>query len=381
VSDFYERLLAFTQDAVYRYGYDDGLILQANQGLVDVLGLTCKPEELVGRHLRELLVYTEKEGVVRQAIARSGEVHGLEYHFQTLSGDQRWVIHDSFISTDPVTGGKVVEAIAKDITVRKRAELSLQQLNEQLELRVQQRTAELETVNRELESFAYSVSHDLRAPLRHVDSFSKILLDEYPEKLDEQGRFYLGRIRENTQRLALLIDQLLALSRLTRSEVRALPVNLSALASEVMRELQQAEPARKVEFTLAPDLTAHADPALMRTVLYNLLGNAWKFTSQLPSATIEFGAERRGDGLEYYVRDNGAGFDMAYVDKLFTPFQRLHRAPAFPGNGIGLVSVLRIVSKHGGKIWAEARVGQGATFRFTLGRGLEQNDRPGRDTP
>ena len=378
MSNFYERLLEFTHDAVYRYGYDDGLILQANQGLVDVLGLACKPEELVGKHLRELLVYTEKEGSVRQAIARSGEVHGLEYHFQTLSGDQRWVIHDSFISTDPVTGRRIIEAIAKDITERKLAELALQRLNEQLELRVRQRTAELETVNHELESFAYSVSHDLRAPLRHVDSFSKILLDEYPEKLDEQGRFYLGRIRENTQRLASLIDQLLALSRLSRTELRSLPVDLSALASEVMRELQQSDPARQVEFTSTPDLTAHADPTLMRTVLYNLLGNAWKFTSQLPSATIEFGAEQCGDHLEYYVRDNGAGFDMTYADKLFTPFQRLHRDPAFPGNGIGLVSVLRIVSRHGGKIWAEARVGQGATFRFTLGREPEQSDRPGR---
>ncbi len=366
--NLFERMLAFTRDAVYRYRFDDGTILMANQGLADVLDLGGKPEDLVGKRLRDVLVYTEREGTIRQTIETHGEIHGFEYHFRTLTGEDRWVIHDSFMVVDPLSGERVVEAIAKDITERKRAELDLRRLNADLDRRVRQRTSELEAANKELEAFAYSVSHDLRAPLRHIDGFSQILLDEYAGRFDEAGRDYLRRVRASTQHLATLIDALLKLSRLTRSEMHYSAVDLSATAAEIARELQQTDPGRRGTFTIAPGLSAEGDPDLLRTVLYNLLANAWKFTSTRPEPRIEFGAADEEGGRSYFVRDNGVGFDMAYADKLFGAFQRLHAAAAFPGDGIGLVSVQRVIARHGGRVWAHGEPERGATFWFTLGR-------------
>lgn len=366
--DLFERLLAFTRDAVYRYRFSDGVILMANQGLVDVLDLDCKGEDLVGRRLRDVLVYTEKEGTVREAIKEEGEVHGFEYHFRTLKGEDRWVLHDSFVVTDAGTGEKVVEAIAKDITDRKHKELTLRQLNEELERRVRRRTEELEAANKELAAFAYSVSHDLRAPLRHIEGFSRILLEDCAGQLDAACQDHLNRIQSAARRLGKLIDALLKLSRLTRGEMHYGPLDLSAMAGEIAREIQEADPGRKGEFVIEPGLTDEGDATLMRVALYNLLANAWKFSSMRPEPRIEVGATRGPDGLTYFVRDNGVGFDMAYVHKLFEPFQRLHSSDEFPGTGIGLVSVHRIIARHGGKVWTEGDVDRGATFYFTLGR-------------
>jgi signal transduction histidine kinase len=226
---------------------------------------------------------------------------------------------------------------------------------------------ELEQANKELEAFSYSVSHDLRGPLRAIDGFSEVLLGEYSNKLDDQARHYLQRIRAGTQQMAALIDALLNLSRLTRSPLQKEPVNLTELARAVVAELRGREPARHVVVEIAGDLSAHGDARLIAIVLENLLGNAWKFTAKRPHARIAFGQESKENVTVFYVRDNGAGFDMPYASKLFAPFQRLHRASDFEGTGIGLATVHRIVSRHGGRIWTEAAIDQGATFFFTFG--------------
>lgn len=224
-----------------------------------------------------------------------------------------------------------------------------------------------DVANRELEAFSYSVSHDLRAPLRAIDGFSQALLDDYQNLLDDTGADYLRRVRGATQRMAQLIDDLLKLSRLTRGELNIGEVDLSGLARGVAAELQKSQPGRRVTFRIAAGLSARCDPSMLKVVLENLLGNAWKFTGKKEGATIEFGATEAGGTAAYFVRDNGAGFDMTYADKLFATFQRLHLEKEFPGTGIGLSLVQRIIRRHGGSVWAEGAVGQGATLYFTLG--------------
>lgn len=235
-----------------------------------------------------------------------------------------------------------------------------------LEARVAQRTQELTAANKELESFSYSVSHDLRAPLRAVDGFSQALLEDEGERISEDGRDYLKRLRAAASRMGELIDDLLRLSRVTRAELRRESVDLSTLAREVADGLHKGAPERDTTFDITPGLTTRGDPRLMRVVLENLLGNAWKFTSQRSGARIELFAESQDGRTRYCVRDNGVGFDMAYAGKLFSPFQRLHRPDEFPGTGIGLATVQRIIHRHGGDITADAVPGAGASFRFTL---------------
>lgn len=224
----------------------------------------------------------------------------------------------------------------------------------------------LQVTNKELESFSYSLSHDLRAPLRSVDGFSQILLSGYGERLDDQGRDLLQRMRAAAQRMSQLIDDMLLLSRISRAELRRERVDLSALAEAAVEQLREAFPERQVEVVIEPGIQTEADSNLARILLDNLLGNAWKFTGQTAAARVAFGAEHRDGQLECFVRDNGAGFDMAYADKLFGAFQRLHSTAEFPGSGIGLATVMRVVHKHGGQVRAEGAVGQGATFWFSL---------------
>lgn len=240
-------------------------------------------------------------------------------------------------------------------------------LKAQLEQSVNERTAELQVANRELEAFSYSVSHDLRAPLRAIDGFSQVLIEDYADQLDEQGKKYLGRVRLATQRMGYLIDDMLTLSRLTRAEMRRESVDLSAIAAEVLADLQRTDPERKVECRIESGLVAKGDAQLLRVALVNLLGNAWKFTGKTTNPRIEFGVNRSDTGaMEFFVRDNGAGFDMAYAEKLFGVFQRLHPASDFPGTGIGLVTVQRILHRHGGTVRGVGTPDQGATFYFTL---------------
>jgi PAS domain S-box-containing protein len=256
--------------------------------------------------------------------------------------------------------------ISTDITARQRAEAEVRRLNEDLEQRILERTAELEASTRELDAFAYSVSHDLRAPLRSLDGFSQVLQEDYADVLDEAGQDYLRRIATNASRMGQMIDDLLNLSRTTRLELRRAPVDISALAADVVAELREGAPERAVEVVVAPGMMATGDQHLLRLALMNLVSNAWKFTGKAAAARIEVGRLDVAGERAFYVKDNGAGFDMAYADKLFDPFNRLHSRNDFDGSGLGLAIVQRIVRRHGGKVWATAAIGEGATFHFTL---------------
>jgi PAS domain S-box-containing protein len=258
--------------------------------------------------------------------------------------------------------GPLVSSAIRDVTERKKVQEALERHRNDLE----RANFELATANKELESFSYSVSHDLRAPLRSIDGFSSILLEDHAQSLDASGKEHLQRVRAATKRMGVLIDDLLNLARVTRANIYLEKADLSAMAQSIGAELQGAAPQRRVEFRVDEHLEATADPHLLRIVLENLLGNAWKFTSKRESASIHFGKTQHAGKLAYCISDNGAGFDPAYADRLFGAFQRLHEAGEFPGSGVGLATVERIIHRHGGRIWAEGAVGRGATFYFTL---------------
>jgi PAS domain S-box-containing protein len=342
-------------------------------------------EQVRGQQVGELAAEAYRDAF-RELTARAcaGGEGTLEFEIVGLKGTHRWLeTHAVPLPHDPDEVGMAL-SVTRDITERKRAEDALLQLSADLEHRVLERTTQLEAANKELEAFSYSVSHDLRAPLRHIDGFSTMLLEDYSEKLDDTGRRYLDRIQAGCQRMGQLIDDLLALSRVSRQPLRRDRVDLSALARGVAAELRAANPDRTVDVVVADGIAAHGDASLLRVVLQNLLGNAWKYTAKHPRARIEFGmsAGERGSAgagessatrlpsncpAVFFVRDNGAGFDPLFADKLFAPFQRLHSPAEFEGTGIGLAMVARIIRRHGGQVWAEGAVGQGATFYFSLG--------------
>lgn len=324
---------------------------------------------------------TRAEGVLGESARRLAEgfeavMRGdlpdfvLEYR-TAVAGEERWFhsrLTRFFAEGDEgaPAEARVVYA-SEDVTTRRQAEEEIRALNATLEQRIEQRTALLEAANQELEAFAYSVSHDLRAPLRALDGFSAALLEDYGAEFDGQARHYLVRIKEASQRMGQLISDLLSLSRVTRAEFSRTPVNLSAIAAEIAADLQQSDPARQVEFNIQPGLLTVGDARLLRIALDNLLNNAYKFTAGREPGRIEFGAQNGEGEAVYYVRDNGVGFEMEYADKLFAPFQRLHALQEFSGTGIGLVTVKRIITRHGGQIWPDSAPDQGAVFYFTLG--------------
>lgn len=268
----------------------------------------------------------------------------------------------------------VNKELQDDIRARLRAEEEVRHLNSVLELRVRQRTAELEAANKELGSFTYSVSHDLRAPLRRIEGFGQILADEYAGNLDERGLHYIRRIRAGANDMGEMIDSFLKLSRSTRGELAVETVNLSSLAADTVEQLREKDPERQVSVEIQSDVTVQGDRRLLRVVLENLLDNAWKYSRKADKPMIAFGATQDAGGTVFFVRDNGVGFDMANVNRLFTPFNRLHKAEEFEGSGIGLATVQRILARHGGRVWATAAPGRGATFHFTCWEGKSADE-------
>ncbi len=320
------------------------------------------------RTWQDLICPEDRDQGVRyvQEVMETGSFEA-EWRVVWPDGTTRWLFGRAWVSKDDTGKPLRLMGANTDVTERKLAELEVSRLNAELEQRVRQRTLELEASNRELEAFAYSVSHDLRAPLRGIDGWSLALLEDYSDSLDGSGRQYLNRVRAETQRMGTLIDDLLQLSRVSRGEMKLDQVDITGLANLIVDRLRDAQPERSIEFTIEPGLVAFGDARLLEIALTNLLGNAVKFTGTQNPALIEFGKIEKEGEMAFYVRDNGAGFDMAYAGNLFGAFQRLHKVTEFPGTGIGLATVQRIVRRHGGRVWADARVNRGATFCFTLG--------------
>ncbi|MDP2690152.1 MAG: ATP-binding protein, partial [Deltaproteobacteria bacterium] len=315
-------------------------------------------------------VHPEDRGFIEKAIDDTlyrGKPYSLDHRIILSDGAERIIHEEAEVVFNGYGNPVMMSGTCQDITERVRAEEEVRTLNRELERRVLERTEQLEAANRELESFSYSAAHDLRTPLRLVDGFSKTLLRDYAEKLDERGRDYLKRVRDASARMGNLIEDLMNLSHVMRAEMRLEDVDLSALAREVCDNLKKAQPEREVEIIVEEGLRTKADGRLLRIVLENLIGNAWKFTSKKERAEIELGDMGEEDGKTvFFVRDNGAGFDMKYAERLFGAFQRFHSADEFPGTGVGLATVQRIITRHGGRVWAKSAAGEGATFYFTL---------------
>jgi len=368
-SERFAKVFAASPVAISISRLSDGHYLEVNDAFVEQFGYDRA--DLIGHNSVEVGLWpsaAERDRWV-EAIRREGKLKNYETRLRSKSGEE----HTVLVAVEQIELGdeQCIVGLVHDITDRLRAEQEIRRLNASLERRVEERTAELTAANRELESFAYSISHDLRAPLRSIDGFSHLLAEEYAPVLDAAGRSHLERVRKAAQRMGTLIDDILELSRVTRQSMHRSTVDLSRLAREVMDELIHAWPDRKIELDLSDGLTAQGDPQLLRVLMQNLLENAWKYTGRQATARIRVGKETHGAEEVIFVADNGVGFDMAYADRLFVPFQRLHKPEDFEGTGIGLATVARIVHRHGGKVWAESAAGQGTTLRFTLpGRNL-----------
>jgi PAS domain S-box-containing protein len=353
LEDRFRALAGATPDAIITAD-SSGRITYVNHATEALFGRSAV--ELLGQLLTVLMPERLREahaqGLARYLATGQPRVIGKTLEMPALRSDGTEIMIELSIATWAARGDKSFAAIIRDISERKRIAATLDQ-----------RTRMLENTNRELEAFSYSVAHDLRAPLRGVTSFAQILLEDHADQLVGQAASYVTRIQSNASRMASLIDALLGLSQLSRGELELEPVDVSALARSVVAQVASLEPERVVEIGIADELRAVADPRLARTLLENLIGNAWKFTARTEAPQIMVGST---DGRTFFVRDNGAGFDVARAGKLFSPFERLHGADQFPGTGIGLAIAQRIVHRHGGRIWADAQVNAGATFFFTL---------------
>jgi PAS domain S-box-containing protein len=345
----------------YRLEGDSLIFADSNPAADRLLGV--ENAQFIGKTIEEAfppLAQTEVPQRYREAAA-----NGILWSTEQIAYNDGKISGAFEVRAFQTAPGNMV-AVFADITSRKQAEEEIRKLNAELEQRVRERTVQLETANKELEAFSYSVSHDLRAPLRGIDGWSQALLEDYYEQLDEQGKQYIERVRSETQRMGFLIDDMLKLSRLTRAEMTRQRVDLSSIVQSLADRLKEDAPQRSVEFIIQPGITAVGDSHLLEAALANLLENAFKFTGKCPQARIEFGQTLTEGGRVFFIRDNGAGFDMTYAQKLFGVFQRMHKASEFPGTGVGLAIVQRVIHRHGGRIWAEAEIGCGAAFYFTL---------------
>ncbi|HEV7700138.1 MAG TPA: PAS domain S-box protein [Pyrinomonadaceae bacterium] len=363
-----ERLVViekYTDDAIISKDLD-GTIVTWNTAAEKMFGYLS--EEIIGKSVMLIVPpdHADEESLILARIAKGESVD----HLETVRIRKDGSPIDVSVSISPIRdiAGKITGAskIARDITQLKQALQEVRLLNEGLEQRIIERTAQLQAANNELEAFSYSVSHDLRAPLRHINGFSLALLEDYNDKLDDVGKGYLKQVREASQEMADLIDDVLKLARLSRSEMVSEAVDLTGLALSIIDDLRKDDAKREVDIEVESGLSTKGDKGLLDIMLSNLIGNAWKFTSKTKKAEIVFGQDVVDRKTVYFIRDNGAGFDMEYASKLFGVFQRLHRADEFEGTGIGLATVQRIISRHGGRVWAEGAVDQGATIYFTL---------------
>ncbi|CAG0967750.1 partial Phytochrome-like protein cph1, partial [Gammaproteobacteria bacterium] len=352
-------------DIIYSISLD-GIFTYASPNWKELLG--HEVNEVVGQSF-EPFVHPDDlascRAILKRVVVNGEKVSGFEYRVQHKNGIWYW--HSSNASAIYDAGGRIVSflGIARNITERKHAEEEIKKLNAELEQRVADRTAQLEAANKELDAFAYSVSHDLRAPLRHIDGFLDLLKNRLPN-LDEKSLHYMTNISSSATRMGTLIDDLLSFSRMGRQEMSNTRVDLASLVREVIRELEPDAQNRSIHWHIADLPTVTGDRAMLRVVLVNFLSNALKFTQLRQQAEIEIGCQSQETETIIFVRDNGVGFDPRYADKLFGVFQRLHRADEFEGTGIGLANVQRIINRHGGRIWAEGAVNQGATFYFSL---------------
>ncbi len=332
----------------------------------------CPAKEAIGQPLDRFIParFRQAHGRHVEAFGRTGVTSRAMGSFTPISGlrttGEEFPIEAS-ISQVEVAGQKIYTVILRDVTERLRAEQQIRQMNVELEQRVQDRTAALTAANKELEAFTYSVAHDLRAPLRHIDAFTRILKEDFNNVLPAEAQHYLENISHGSRNMSRLVDDLLNLARVGRQEIKRLPTPLGGLVEEVLAGLKDETEGRVIEWRVAPLPTIECDPGLMKQVFANLLSNAVKYTRPRPVAVIEVGEAPMNGAAALFVRDNGVGFNMKYVDKLFGVFSRLHRAEDFEGTGVGLATVQRIIRKHGGNIWAEGAVDEGAVFYFTLG--------------
>jgi PAS domain S-box-containing protein len=352
----------------------DGKITDVNETTVKVTGVARG--KLIGSNFSNYFTEPEQARAGYREVFERGSVTDYPLTIRHESGELTDVLFNASVYRGSDGNVLGVFAAARDITERKRAEIEIRKLNDELEQRVAQRTTELEASNKELEAFTYSVSHDLRAPLRHVEGFSKLLQEEHGNELSADAQDYVSTIRESVLQMGVLIDDLLNLARVGRKELKVQVAGLNSLVEEVVGDLQQANPHRQLDWRIQTLPFVECDPALLKQVFVNLLSNAVKFTRPRNPAVIEVGTCRQDDHTAIYVRDNGVGFSMKYADKLFGVFQRLHRSEDFEGTGVGLATVQRIIRKHGGQVWAEGKLDQGATFHFTLGSLNEQPDGP-----
>ena len=368
------NLLDATRDGVFIFDAHSLRFTYVNQGAVDQVGYSR--EELLGMTPVDLKPEFD-EAQFRQMIAPLINGSSRANTFATIHRRKDGVAVPVEINLQCVAGeggDSLFVSVVRDVTDRKQAESQIHKLNAELEERVQQRTAQLNVANKELEAFSYSVSHDLRAPLRAIDGFSRILMEDHAAQMPEEALHYLQLVRNNTKQMGHLVDDLLAFSRLGRQRVKRETVAIGRIVQQCLDELKGTLGGRRVEFTLGELPACKADPALLKQVWFNLLANAVKYSGNRPEARIEIGCRSDGNGFAeqvYFVKDNGVGFDMRYAHKLFGVFQRLHRAEDYEGTGVGLAIVQRIIHRHGGRVWAEAVVDQGATFFFSLPGGSD----------